>query len=127
MTLIIEFGWLAGHAVRRARNSYQCEYWRGSLGRCEQTIKAGDWYVEGEPRGDGSPFAMKRYCLACAPDGRVALHISDARAFGQEARYFATHGGAWITASNAARSAAHLAFMARPDLRQTDIEAGTQS
>ena len=115
-TLTIESGWLKGHAVRRAAKEYQCEYWRGSEGQCERKILRGDYYVEGELRLGGSPYAMKRYCVHCIPEINQSLTLRDARVFGAQAAFFGANGNT-ITAERCASSAAHFAFKARPDLR----------
>jgi hypothetical protein len=116
ITLAIESGWLKGHAVRRAAKEYQCEYWRGSEGRCAHKILRGDYYVEGELRGGGSPYAMKRYCSHCVPEINQSLALRDARVFGAQAAFFTANGNT-ITAANSAHDAAHFAFKGRPDLR----------
>lgn len=116
ITLMIESGWLEGHAVRRAAKEYQCEYWRGPEGRCTHRILRGDYYVEGEMREGSNPFARERYCAHCIPEINQSLALRDARIFGAQAAFFAANGNS-ITATNSAHDAVHFAFEARPDLR----------
>jgi len=57
---------LHGHAVRRARKTYDCDGW---MNRANHTqILPGDLYVEGDPAPDrAGGFGSYRYCAECCP------------------------------------------------------------
>jgi hypothetical protein len=64
----METGWLKGNAVRTARKSYRCDFWKGqsSGGFCRNKIEPGDQYVEGDPNDEAGGFGRDRVCMACA-------------------------------------------------------------
>lgn len=63
----IEDGCWAGYAVRVVRKAGTCSYWHGAVrgGECGAALNVGDYYVEGEMRGNGG-FGRHRWCLQCA-------------------------------------------------------------
>lgn len=63
MAIKIQGGWLDGRLIRRARKPSPCNDFR----HCRTTIKAGDYYAEGEldPYCAGG-FGMTKLCLHCA-------------------------------------------------------------
>lgn len=77
MALMVQGGWLSGSAIRRARKSYHCQYWRGKSngGTCRKPINPGDYYVEGEGNGESGRngiLLQDKYCLECAGPEAVA-------------------------------------------------------
>ena len=64
----VSSGWLEGQLIRRARKSFQCDYWRGRSDGCGGAeIAPGELYCEGECDPDrAGGFGIKRYCLQCA-------------------------------------------------------------
>lgn len=75
--LEVQGGWLDGSAIRKARKSFKCEYWRGasSGGRCRKPIAPGDYYVAGEGNGETGPngvLLQDKYCVECAGHEAIA-------------------------------------------------------
>jgi len=79
MTLTVKGGWLAGNAIRRARKTYRCQYWRGlsNGGLCGKDIERGDLYVEGEASleiGRNGTALQSKYCIKCAgPEAMASI------------------------------------------------------
>lgn len=77
MTLLVEKGWLEGSAIRRARKSFTCRYWKGKSagGSCRKPINPGDYYVDGESKGESTRngiLLQDKYCMECAGADAIA-------------------------------------------------------
>lgn len=61
-----------GHPIRKARKAHRCNYWWGKNnhpnkeGRCQNVIKPGDLYLEGEMNDEAGGYGADRYCAECA-------------------------------------------------------------
>ena len=82
MSIQVQGGTWDGSAIRKARKSYKCQYWRGMSngGRCKAAIHPGDYYCEGEPNfietGRNGVILMDRWCLQCAgPEALATVGI----------------------------------------------------